>query len=592
MKTFKSVCVPPQIGWRITSECNYARCCFCYAPENNELISNKTTQEIADSIIEKANKYQLCRGSRLRVVISGGEPLTNENTVDIIKKFSKNNIKTTLSTNGYLLLEKFPNYHKYLDIIAIPLEGGKEKNDNIRGDGHYERILEILSHAYSNKMKIKMETVILPDTTESDLFCIKELCEKFAVRSWKLFEYNYYYDRNSYCSNDSRKFQEQNNIIDKWLRENQQRWIVYETIENRNRRHFIINPNGDILLPNMENDTKIFTDRKLANALIDFDNGIKKWWESCNMSEVQNHFSIMNDTENGLYADNVSSHEFEDFDKKMLLAGALKSGVFRIYFKGFKFRRFSETAESIDSLDDFLSLAQSEIVIISHGMASGSDQLINFLESIFITHNQSHFKFTLVLPQPYCHADHALRESNGKNYDDNIAYLERKINEVSEKIEKQNTEKPNITIKYTEEIIFGSTILIDEKHIQTETKYAGVPEDYNLILGVSQTKSESYFDAQLKGIKKILENSKTEKTRNNKPLQEAIKTISSLVLSVLTFVFAILVFSSIIPTWIAPIICAIISLLTIIINNRGKIRSSFETIIKSLDKRMSEKKTK
>jgi MoaA/NifB/PqqE/SkfB family radical SAM enzyme len=595
MKTFNSICVPPQVGWRITSTCNYAQCCFCYAPRNNEFIENITTQKIADGIIEKAEKYLLSSGNRLRVVISGGEPLVDENVVEIIKKFSRsNNIKTTLSTNGYLLLDKFPDYHEYLDIIALPIEGGKEKNNHIRGDGHYELILNILNHASLKKVKIKIETVILPDTTEDDLFSVKKLCEKYDVRSWKLFDYNHYDERNSYCANDSKKYQERNSIIDRWLILNNERWIVHETVENRNRRHFIINPNGDIIIPCRDNSTHVFVDRKLANVLVDFDNGIKMWWESCNFIEVQNHFMLMNEVDNGLYADNISAHELTYFDKKMLIEGAYKAGVERIYFKDYRYRRFSERDESIESLDDFLSIAKSKIVIISHGMSSGSDQLINFLENVFIDNPDKNpeFSFTLVLPQPYCYADYALRESNDKNYTENIAYLERKINEVCNKIKSKNAnpKEPNIFIKYTEEIIFGSTILIDDYHIQTETKYAGVPEDYNLILGVSKTNRASYFDAQLKGIHKILDNSGIKK--KNKQLEDAIKTILSLFLAILTIVFAGVAFFTKLPNWIAPLVFAIVPLLTIALSNYGKIHSSFVTVLEPLIKKPSKTKTK
>jgi MoaA/NifB/PqqE/SkfB family radical SAM enzyme len=261
------------------------------------------TFEIAKKIIEKAIEYHSHYGESLRVVLSGGEPLLYDETIDVIKLFEKNNIRVTLSTNGYLLLDKFPNYHEYLDVIALPLEGTKERNDRIRGTGHYEKVIKILENATSHQSKIKIETVVLPDTNIEDLNNLKEICGRFNVRSWKIFEYNHYPDRNDYCVANSIDFTADNPVIDGWFDENAESWIVYEKCANRNRRHFVVNPNGDIMIPEMIDG--VFSDKLFFNVLVDFESCIQEWWKYCDMNEVVNHHCIMNNKEFGLYSDFV-----------------------------------------------------------------------------------------------------------------------------------------------------------------------------------------------------------------------------------------------------------------------------------------------
>ena len=540
MKEFTAICVPPQIGWIITDDCDYAKCRFCYSPDYHKAVDGETTNKIAEEIIKKARQYSRCHNEELRVVVSGGEPLRHEDAISIIKKFKDNGIKTTLATNGNLLLEQFPEYQEYLDVIALPLEGTKERDEDIRGSGHYDKVMNILEGTHGN-IKIKIETVILPDTAVKDLEHIYKICEKYKVRSWKLLEYNHYSKRNNYQSSDCYKFKDGNDKVGKWVHEKKgaSGWIVYEKKEDRDCREFIISGNGTIYMPSMDdNDKKNFTDKQLGNVLLNFDKGIKTWWSECNVKKVQRHYKMMNDPESGLYAD---KQNMTKFDKKLLSEGSGEAGLFRVYKNNtsfHKYRRFDEAIkDGMASLEEYLhELAENEVTMISHGMSSGLGDLIRFLKRVYIEDKKSQFKFTLILPQPYCYADIALSEATGKDAFETISYIEKRIQKAKDdiKIETGAKEVP-ITIKYTKEIIYGSTILIDDRIIQTETKYAGVLEDDNLILEIRKTPGEaSYFDRQLEGIKNIAEN--CEEKGSGKALTDSYKVLLAMVIALVVSV--------------------------------------------------------
>jgi MoaA/NifB/PqqE/SkfB family radical SAM enzyme len=575
MKTFDTRYVPPQIGWRITSRCNYGRCRFCYAPCTGNDSSAEITSRIADAIIEQSRIFSDKTGGKLRLVISGGEPLTCDSTVSTIKRISGLGIKVTLSTNGYLLLDRFGDYAEHLDIIALPLEGAQLRNDDIRGEGHHSRVINILEHASTRDVKTKIETVILPDTTADDLDYIKAECERYGVRAWKLFAYNHYPNRNEYCSSEAVDFMVTNPIIDQWLKTNSERWLVYESIESRSKRHFIINPNGDIVIPVLDAATCMFSDVVLSNAIDDFEEGINLWWDCCNLVELRNHEERMNSNYAGLYSDECPDSYLTAFDLDLLIRGCLHAGVSRVYFgeAGRHSFRLAPSANGsgvqLDRLDHYLQhYAHNSVTIISYGMDTGSQYLDAFLRNVYVTNSNYAFKFTLVLPKLNSYALKAITQSTGLDFVSQI-YNTRKIvsetksgilAEIQDDTIRSQINK-NICVKYSEDILFGSTILIDDNIIQTETKYLGVMEPFNLIIELRKSETgDNYFEKQLDGIRVTVSKS-SDKQHSYGPLGKALVDVATILSTVTAVVLAIysLFYEGVAPVVANAIICLLIA---------------------------------
>ena len=282
-----------------------------------------------------------------------------------------------------------------------------------------------------------------------------------------------------------------------------------------------------------------------------------------------------------------------DFEKDLLIKGAVDAGVQRIYYKDFRYRVFDEKAEhGLLNLDEYLDyFAKNEVVIISHGMGNGADYLINFLRKTYLTNNKHQFKFTLVLPQSYSYADLALRESNEKDYDNNIDYIEKKLLALKEEIKQKSSIDVAINIRYTNDIIFGSTILIDDLHIQTETKYAGVPEDYNLVFGLHKTNDENnYYNQQLLGIKKIIDGSVDKKSLSNRPLFISLRNLFTILLGLSAIIISVLALICKININTASILMAVISIIISVINSVGKnLRDSLKNIFTWCVKKLNKK---
>ena len=172
------------------------------------------------------------------------------------------------------------------------------------------------------------------------------------------------------------------------------------------------------------------------------------------MSEAQGHSGLASEPVHGSYSDKTPITALSPLDEKMILSGAISTGVFRIYFGESDFgqyRRFDETDETgITHLYDYLyKFAKSKVVIISHGMGTAADELVTFLEQIFIIDRKSSFEFTIILPQPGCNADLALNESSEKKYYENIEYIETRLDATIEKIKAETVwTSVNIFRKY------------------------------------------------------------------------------------------------------------------------------------------------
>lgn len=128
----------------VTRRCNL-NCSYCYFSAGEIICDEILTEDILSVFREI---YSL---KPKKVVITGGEPLLREDIFDIGRAFrsgnQENKITLSLNTNGtFITSENAKHLVSIFDEIRISVDGFKEVNDPIRGDGSYEKAIEALHY--------------------------------------------------------------------------------------------------------------------------------------------------------------------------------------------------------------------------------------------------------------------------------------------------------------------------------------------------------------------------------------------------------------------------------------------------------------
>lgn len=134
----------------VTHRCNL-RCKYCgfYERKTGEL----ETQVLCSFINEF---YQ--SGVRF-IVISGGEPLLRSDIGDIIKFCKMKQMFVSMNSNGLLVKDKLGEINN-IDSLKLSLDGPKEINDLIKGQGVYKKVIEALEMCKKEGLKVSVTTVI------------------------------------------------------------------------------------------------------------------------------------------------------------------------------------------------------------------------------------------------------------------------------------------------------------------------------------------------------------------------------------------------------------------------------------------------
>lgn len=134
----------------ITYQCNL-NCSYCSEKEKRDKVVDI---EKGIELIEKNDNDW--------VYITGGEPLTVKNIVDVVRRLKKAGKKVGLTTNG--TIHKF-EVLKYLDRIGVSIDGDEEFTGKNRGKGTYKKAVKFLKEA----TKYPIETVIMATFMERNL---------------------------------------------------------------------------------------------------------------------------------------------------------------------------------------------------------------------------------------------------------------------------------------------------------------------------------------------------------------------------------------------------------------------------------------
>ena len=102
-------CIPLKVVIELTSECNI-HCSYCYARREYEAISFSQAKSILDQIAE---------ASCLFLTLTGGEPLTNKDCLDIMQYANEKAFSIRLLTNGTLITPKVADRIQTADHTAV-----------------------------------------------------------------------------------------------------------------------------------------------------------------------------------------------------------------------------------------------------------------------------------------------------------------------------------------------------------------------------------------------------------------------------------------------------------------------------------------
>ena len=121
----------------ITNRCN-VNCIYCHH-DGMRSSKNEMTPDEIHKICQIAKKI----GVR-KIRLSGGEPLIRKDIVEIVSKINSVGFKDiSLTTNG-ILLEKYAEriVRDQWHVIFVSLDAFREVNDDIRGEGSYDRVVK------------------------------------------------------------------------------------------------------------------------------------------------------------------------------------------------------------------------------------------------------------------------------------------------------------------------------------------------------------------------------------------------------------------------------------------------------------------
>lgn len=154
----------------VTRACNL-RCKHCLN-NSGEIIDNQLTSEEIFCLIKK-----LAIAGIQEIRFTGGEPLVHKDIYKMIELATKLGIYTSIGTNGTLIDEETAKKLKNMGLkkAVVSLDGTREKHDEIRGKGNYDKTILSIKYLQNQGIKIKVNSVIMHSNMEDVIILAKEL---------------------------------------------------------------------------------------------------------------------------------------------------------------------------------------------------------------------------------------------------------------------------------------------------------------------------------------------------------------------------------------------------------------------------------
>lgn len=136
IKAFNKKPYPFYVNLVINSQCNL-RCAYCFGKYSYRAPSYwklEDLKKLIDNLYERGTRY---------VLVQGGEPVLHPNIREILAYLDKKKIVSAIVTNGTLphVLKQISEL-ALLDNICFSLDGNREGNDMVRGQGTFDCVME------------------------------------------------------------------------------------------------------------------------------------------------------------------------------------------------------------------------------------------------------------------------------------------------------------------------------------------------------------------------------------------------------------------------------------------------------------------
>jgi mycofactocin radical SAM maturase len=152
----KGLSAPVNVTWEITQRCTM-HCVHCLSdagPAAEHELSTQECRELVD---------QLAALNVFQVNVGGGEPFVREDFLDLLTYAHDKGLVTCVSTNGMLIDKALAGHLSGLTMLylQVSLDGATaEVNDEIRGKGTYQKIVDAMDCLASQRVPFSINTVL------------------------------------------------------------------------------------------------------------------------------------------------------------------------------------------------------------------------------------------------------------------------------------------------------------------------------------------------------------------------------------------------------------------------------------------------
>jgi MoaA/NifB/PqqE/SkfB family radical SAM enzyme len=161
---------PMWFHMRLLEKCNL-HCTSCYAKHHHRS-SMMSYPLFADAISAIQAKVRVDHGMSV-IYLSGGEPLLHPDLFKMMDLVVARFDRVSILTNGLLVsryIDRFDAYREKL-CVQVSLDGDKEKNDEIRGKGVFDRVVEALTLLDRNRIRHLISYTV----SQTNKTCFKEI---------------------------------------------------------------------------------------------------------------------------------------------------------------------------------------------------------------------------------------------------------------------------------------------------------------------------------------------------------------------------------------------------------------------------------
>jgi Fe-coproporphyrin III synthase len=166
---------PVTANLQLTKICNLD-CAYCFADMESlkqEKVKDPTTQELFETIDE------LYKHGCRHIILMGGEPLIRKDIFELVTYIKSKWMRCEIVTNGYYI-DRNIEALKLCDSVCLSIDGEKEANDLVRGEGCHDMVLEAMAILKANKVKVRIHSILTQHNIKTGLSYIAEKAKDFA----------------------------------------------------------------------------------------------------------------------------------------------------------------------------------------------------------------------------------------------------------------------------------------------------------------------------------------------------------------------------------------------------------------------------